>query len=174
MIRALEVPELNDCVILDTSVLIDLERGAILETIFCLPFNYAVPSLLYRMELKEYGGDALIDLGLRLEELDAKEVTLAQSYSLRRRALSVPDTLALALAKSRSWLLLSGDRKLVGLAQEKEVAVHGVLLLFDRIYDEGIADGTKLCASLRAIAAHPRCRLPKAEIERRLRIYCDF
>ena len=94
MIRALEVPELNGCVILDTSVLIDLERGAILETIFCLPFNYAVPSLLYRMELKEYGGDALMDLGLRLEELDTKEVALAQSYSLRRRALSVPDTAA--------------------------------------------------------------------------------
>lgn len=170
--RALEVPELNDCVILDTSVLIDLERGAILETIFRLPFNCAVPSLLYRMELKEYGGDALIDLGLRLEELDAEEVTLAQSYSLRRRALSVPD--ALALAKSRSWILLSGDRKLVRLAQEEEVAVHGVLWLFDRVYDEGIADGTELCAGLRAITAHPRCRLPKEEIEKRLQIYCDL
>ena len=158
----------------DTSVLIDLERGAILETIFRLPFNYAVPSLLYRMELKDYGGNALMDLGLRLEELDVKEVMLAQTYSLRLRALSVPDSFALALAKSRSWILLSGDRKLVRLAKEEEVAVHGVLWLFDRMYDEGVADGTKLFNSLRAITAHPRCRLPKAEIEKRLRIYCDF
>ena len=109
----------------DTSVLIDLERGAILETIFRLPFNYAVPSLLYRMELKGYGGNALMDLGLRLEELDVKEVMLAQTYSLRLRAFSVPDSFA--LAKSRSWILLSGDRKLVRLAKEEEVAVHGVL-----------------------------------------------
>lgn len=158
----------------DTSVLIDLERGAILETIFRLPFNYAVPSLLYRMELKDYGGNALMDLGLRLEELDVKEVMLAQTYSLRLRALSVPDSFALALAKSRSWILLSGDRKLVRLAKEEEVAVHGVIWLFDRMYDEGVADGTELFNSLRAIAAHPRCRLPKAEIEKRLQIYCDF
>ena len=156
----------------DTSVLIDLERGAILETIFCLPFNYAVPSLLYQMKLKDYGGNALMDLGLRLEELDVKEVMLAQTYSLRLRALSVPDSFA--LAKSRSWILLSGDRKLVRLAKEEEVAVHGVLWLFDRMYDEGVADRTELFNSLRAITAHPRCRLPKAEIEKRLRIYCDF
>ena len=158
----------------DTSVLIDLERGAILETIFRLPFNYAVPSLLYRMELKDCGGNALMDLGLRLEELDVKEVMLAQTYSLRLRALSVPDSFALALAKSRSWILLSGDRKLVRLAKEEEVAVHGVLWLFDRMYDEGVTDRTELFNSLRAITAHPRCRLPKAELEKRLRIYCDF
>ena len=92
----------------DTSVLVDLERGEILETIFCLPFNFAVPSLLYQMELKDYGGEALINLGLRLEVLDNEEVSLAQSYWLERRSLSMPDSWALALAKSRSWVLLSG------------------------------------------------------------------
>ena len=115
-----------------------------------------------------------MDLGLRLEGLDVKEVMLAQTYSLRLRALSVPDSFALALAKSRSWILLSGDRKLVRLAKEEEVAVHGVIWLFDRMYDEGVADGTELFNSLRAITAHPRCRLPKAEVEKRLQIYCDF
>lgn len=157
----------------DTSVLVDLERGEILETIFCLPFNFAVPSLLYQMELKDYGGDALINLGLRLEVLDNEEVALAQSYWIKRRSLSVPDSWALALAKSRSWVLLSGDKKLVELAKEEEVAVHGVLWLFDRMHEEGVADGNKLGTSLRVIAAHPRCRLPKAEIEKRLQIYCD-
>ena len=157
----------------DTSVPVDLERGEILETIFCLPFNFAVPSLLYQMELKDYGGDALINLGLRLEVLDNEEVTLAQSYWIKRRSLSVPDSWTLALAKSRSWVLLSGDKKLVELAKEEEVAVHGVLWLFDRMHEEGVADGNKLGTSLRVIAAHPRCRLPKAEIEKRLQIYCD-
>ena len=157
----------------DTSVLVDLERGEILETIFRLPFDFAVPSLLYQMELKDYGGDALINLGLRQEVLDNKEVALAQSYWLKRRSLSVPDSWALALAKSRSWVLLSGDKKLVELAKEEEVAVHGVLWLFDRMHEEGVANGNKLGTSLRVIAAHPRCRLPKAEIEKRLQIYCD-
>lgn len=155
----------------DTSVLVDLERGKILEAIFCLPFNFAVPSLLYKMELQDYGGDALINLGLRLEALDNEEVALARSYWLERRSLSVPDSWALALAKSRSWVLLSGDKKLVELAKEEEVAVHGLLWLFDRMHEEGVANGNRLGTSLRVIAAHPRCRLPKAEIEKRLQIY---
>lgn len=36
----------------DMSVLIDLERGALLETCFRLPFLFAVPDLLYRRELR--------------------------------------------------------------------------------------------------------------------------
>jgi len=31
----------------DTSVLIDLERGDLLESAFALPFEFAVPDLLY-------------------------------------------------------------------------------------------------------------------------------
>ena len=66
-----------------------------------------------------------------------------------------------------------GDKKLVELAKEEVVAVHGMLWLFDRMHEEGVANGNKLGTSLRVIAAHPRCRLPKAEIEKRLQIYCD-
>ena len=40
----------------DTSVLIDLERGSLLETSFALTFRFAVPDLLYRQELAEHGG----------------------------------------------------------------------------------------------------------------------
>ena len=43
----------------DTSVLIDLERGSLLETSFRLPFEFAVPDLLYQQELKDHGGGAL-------------------------------------------------------------------------------------------------------------------
>lgn len=35
----------------DTSVLIDLERGHFLDACFRLPFEFAVPDLLYRREL---------------------------------------------------------------------------------------------------------------------------
>ena len=77
----------------DTSVLIDAERGSLLEICFGLPFVFVVPDLLYRQELQEYGGPALIQLGLRVEELDGGGVSLA-------------------LARLNSWNLLSGDRKL--------------------------------------------------------------
>ena len=157
----------------DTSVLIDLERGSLLETGFRLPFEFAVPDLLYQQELKNHGSGALIELGLGVEELGGEGVALALSYRRRRRSLSLPDSFALALAKTRFWTLLSGDGGLRELAAEERVACHGVLWLIDRMFKEGVEDGNKLCAGLRAIAAHPRCRLPKAEIHKRIRLYSD-
>ena len=68
----------------DTSVLIDLERGALLGTSFALPFEFAVPDLLYRQELAEHGGPALLKLGLRIEDLDGDGVSLALRYRQAR------------------------------------------------------------------------------------------
>ncbi len=64
----------------DTSILIDLERGALLEAGFLLPFKFAVPDLLYERELKNHGGDNLLKLGLRIEELDGTGVACALRY----------------------------------------------------------------------------------------------
>ena len=157
----------------DTSVLIDLERGSLLETGFRLSFKFAVPDLLYQQELKNHGGGALIELGLGVEELDGEGVALALSYRRRRRSLSLPDSFALALAKTKSWTLLSGDGGLRELAAEERIPCHGVLWLIDQMFKEGVEDGNKLRVGLRAIAAHPRCRLPKAEIHKRVRLYSN-
>ena len=96
----------------DTSVLIDLERGALLEAGFLLPFQLVVPDLLYERELKEHGGDDLRRRGLMVEELDASGVLRALGYRRKQPALSLPDSFALALAADRGWTLLTGDRAL--------------------------------------------------------------
>lgn len=150
--------------VFDTSVLIDLERASLLEPTFRLPFEFTVPDLLYERELREYGGAGLIRLGLRVEELDADAVALALGYREKRRSLSLPDSFALALARTNSWTLLSGDRVLRELAAEEKVACHGVLWLFDQVFEHCIIDTHTLCAGLRELATHPRCRLPKAKI----------
>ncbi len=111
----------------DTSVLIDLERGSFLDPVFRLPFEFTVPDLLYERELKDHGGPMLIDLGLRVEELGGPALTLALTYRRTRFRLSLPDSFALALSKTRSWILLSGDRALRSLAIEEDVECHGTL-----------------------------------------------
>src|SRR5215475_3156796 len=63
----------------DTSVLIDLERGDLLDSCFRLPHEFAVTDLLYARELADHGGPALRELGLRVEELDGQEVSAAQA-----------------------------------------------------------------------------------------------
>ena len=157
----------------DTSVLIDLERGALLGTTFGLPFRFAVPDLLYHQELAEHGGPALIELGLRIEELDGDGVALALGYRQAHRPLSLPDSFALALAKLNSWILLSGDRHLRELAANERVACHGVLWVIDRIFEQGLLSNAELNTRVQSIAAHPRCRLPRAELRKRLQRFAD-
>ena len=155
----------------DTSVLIDLDRGSLVEPAFRLPFEFIVPDLLYERELRGYGGTEFVRPGLRVEELDGNGVSLALGYLRRRRSLSVPDSFALALAKTNAWTLLSGDRGLRELAEEEDVRCHGVLWLFDRMLEHHVTDRNDLYAGLGKIAAHPRCRLPKPEIRKRLLAY---
>ena len=155
----------------DTSVLIDLDRGNLVEATFRLPFEFTVPDLLYERELREHGGPEFVRLGLRVEELDGDEVSLALGYLRKRRSLSLPDSFALALAKRNAWTLLSGDRELRELAEEEEVRCHGVLWLLDQMFEHSVIDQEDLRAGLGKIAAHPRCRLPKSEIRKRLLAY---
>ena len=54
----------------DTSVLIDLDRGRLVESTLRLPFEFTFPDLPYERELKEHGGPELVGLGLRIEELN--------------------------------------------------------------------------------------------------------
>ena len=157
----------------DTSVLVDLERGGLRNACFRLPFRFAVPDVLYERELEPYGGKELIRLGLAIEELDADGIALALAYRQRSRVLSLPDCFALVHARTRPWTLLSGDRTLRRLATNESVECHGLLWLLDRMHDTGGVSTQGLYDGLTAISRHPRCRLPKAEVGRRLTLYAQ-
>jgi hypothetical protein len=152
----------------DTSVLIDLERGDFLEAAFALPWEFAVPDLLYERELRDHGGERLVELGLRVADLEPDEVSRALSYRRRQAALSLADTFALSLAASRGWTLLTGDGRLRDLARLERVTCHGVLWVLDQLHEEAATPPQRLHDGLVSIAAHPRCRLPKRDVAIRL------
>lgn len=155
----------------DTSVLIDLERGGFLEAIFTLPHGFAVPDVLYRREMEGEWGERLVGLGLRVEEVSEQGVASAFRYRQHRAKLSVPDSLALALAKEREWPLLTGDGDLRELAAGENVECHGVLWLLDLMEETGMPGIQLLHDGLETMASHPRCRLPRREITVRLERY---
>ena len=155
----------------DTSVLIDLERGAFLDSCFNLPFEFAVPDLLYARELAAFGGPTLIARGLHVEGLTGDEVTIAQKVRSAHPKLSLPDAFAYSLASVRGWTLLTGDGELRALAQVQKVPFFGVLWLLDQLFEGQVIEAAVIIAGLEAIATHPRCRLPKAEIQARLERY---
>ena len=108
---------------------------------------------------------------MSVQALDGSGVNRALSYRRQVPALSLPDCFALALAQTRSWILLSGDNDLRQLAASQAVECHGVLWLLDEMRAAAVASNRELHDGLSAIAAHPRCRLPRAEIRRRLASY---
>ena len=151
----------------DTSVIIDLERGELLETVFDLSFDFAVPDLLFYRELAGPFGDRLIALGLQVEELLPLEVEGATALRRSDAALSLPDTFAFALAKARRWTLLTGDAGLRRTAEAHAIDVHGTLWVLDQLEAQQICSIELLAAGLAKAVAHPRCHLPKAEIANR-------
>jgi hypothetical protein len=155
----------------DTSVLVDLDRGRLLEALFGLPFSIGVPDVLYADELEKWNGDRLLSLGLRVLELGPDGVTLAQSYVKASTSISVPDAFALALCKAGGHTLLTGDRRLRSLAETEHVTCHGLLWVLDEIEDAGTAGPEVLLAGLEQIVASRRVRLPMEQVRHRLERY---
>jgi predicted nucleic acid-binding protein len=155
----------------DTSVLIDLGRGNLLDGCFRLPFEFAVPDLLYRQELEQFEGPELVAKGLRVEELTSEELTVAQTTRGLRPKLSLPDAFAFSLASNRNWTLLTGDGELRALAEAQGLPYFGALWVCDQLFDGQIIEAIVLAAGLETIASHPRCRLPRHEITIRLERY---
>lgn len=152
----------------DTSVVIDLDRARLLETLFRLPAVFAVPDLLFSRELTGDLGRRLEALGLQVHELSAAEVTAATRATRADRSLSLPDAFAFALGQGRGWELLTGDGGLRRWAEAAQVTVHGVLWVFDELERHAACAPGELHQGLSGLAGHPRCRLPRAEVNRRL------
>jgi predicted nucleic acid-binding protein len=155
----------------DSSVLIDLERGQLLEPVFSLPDRLVVPDYLYQKELKDYNGEQLCEMGLVVAELSPVSVERAENYRKISRALSLSDSFALSLAKEHGYLLLTGDQRLRALAEQETVDVHGLLWLLDRMEAEAVCTLDILDEGLQRITAHQRCRLPTREVNIRFARY---
>ena len=146
----------------DTSVLIDLERGELLELAFSCGHTMVVPDLLYENELQSDIGPQLIDLGLQVIQLGPDEVALAQNIKSGRPQLSFADCFGLACATRQNHALLAGDGNLRKEAAARNVSVFGIFWLLEEIEKaSGQVVTSLLHAGLTKISGDARCRLPK-------------
>lgn len=152
----------------DSSVLIDLERGELLEHAFSCGLIMAVPDLLYQNELENVNGPYLRTLGLNVLSLTPDEMEIAQTIKDKRPALSSPDCFALCCALRQGHVLLTGDMNLRKEATVRNAEVYGLLWLLDQMEACGKFSFTLLHEGLSKILTHPRCRLPKEEANARL------
>ena len=151
----------------DTSVLVDLEHGGLLQVVFVAGLTLVVPDLLYEKELADRNGPYLQTLGLAVVDLTPTEMSLAQELKNSGVGLSLPDCYALACATRPGHSLSTGDQKLRKAAENRGVEVHGVLWLLDLLADAGVAYES-LAQGLIGIRDHRKCQLPKDEIALRI------
>lgn len=162
-----------DVLVSDTSVVIDLERAQLLESVFEMPYRFVVPDALYEQELKNYGGARLIELGLQVRVLTGPQLAEAQRMRTLERRISIHDSYALSLAKAETAILLAGDRAMRALAEAQDVRCHGVLWVFDQLEERRVVSAALLRDGLTRVVAHPRCWLPRDAVAQRLVRYCD-
>jgi hypothetical protein len=151
----------------DTSVLIDLERGALLPHAFTCGLQLVVPDLLYSDELEGFNGPYLRTLGLGVLGLTPTELALVQEIRAARAALSLSDAFALALAAREEHALLTGDGNLRRECGVRGVAAYGLLWLLDQMQARNVPPGL-LAEGLRVISEDVRCRLPRDEVKQRI------
>lgn len=154
----------------DTSILIDLERGGLLEVAFSCGLTMIVPDILYDRELLSENGPYLRSLGLGVVELSPDEVSFAQQVKSARTSLSLADCFALSFTQRADHILLSGDKILHSEARARNGEVHGLLWLLDRMHAENVSP-EKLFDGLTKIQTHYRCRLPKEDVQIRLSLW---
>jgi hypothetical protein len=152
----------------DTSILIDLDRGGLIETAFSCGLTMVVPDLLYETELAQENGNYLKALGLGVINLNPREVEMAQSIHSKRPALSLPDCFALCCATRPEHTLVTGDKALRNEATSRLGTVRGLLWLLDQMEASGAVSNDHLYQGLIRITANVRCRLPKEEVSSRL------
>ena len=155
----------------DSSILIEFSKRELLDKMFDLELQFAVPDLLFHEELIDLGSysrEDLLGFGLRVESLDAEGVEMAIGYQTERPSLSLVDSFALALADRQGWHLLTEDRTMRSVAESRGIAHLDALWVIESMLDAGILSASQAVAVLEAMRNDPRCPVPKPELAVRI------
>ena len=158
---------LKQLLISDANILIDIKVAGLINEMFQLQYEYAVPGLLFEQELKQNHAD-LISKGLKLLDLETSSIGQLEELGNQYKGISRFDLMALILAKREQVPLLTGDRKLRQVCLIEEIEVRGTLWLMEQMFTE------KFISVRQAEVAYQRMqddgsRLPWDEVEKQLR-----
>ena len=157
----------------DTNVWLDF--SAVGET--GLPFRLSYTYVMNRDAIEDEVlspaglGDELKSYGLQPVDLTTEEFVLAERYGLVYRQLSRYDRIALAIARCRHIVLLTGDKALRKAAQTEGVSLIGTIGILDQLWEEGKISESEYKVCLERWLNHSTYgrRLPINELQERLR-----
>jgi predicted nucleic acid-binding protein len=160
-------------IISDSSCLIDLHKGGLLQAVFSLPFQFVIPQPLFKEELlsiPQEEKDAMVALGMQVIVLPGEQVSQAQTYFNENRRLKLNDCFALVLAEETDEaILFTGDNPLRRLADSKDIETHGILWGIDMIEEHSDIPPEALLEALLKFRDDPLVWLPEDELKSRIR-----
>lgn len=157
----------------DTNVWLDFVEIGKLNLPFRLPYIYLMNDETVDDELLSPPGlgDELMNLGLQKTALTEDEFFMAEELASKYAKPSVYDCIALAIAKNRGLVLLTGDGPLRKAAIAEGVVVMGTIGILDQLHNgKHIKDEEYAVCIQRLLAKNGgKVRLPKHELEIRLK-----
>ncbi len=158
----------------DTNVWLDFVTIDRLDYPFRLPYTYLMNNDAIEDELLSPPGlgEKLRGLGLQETELREEEFFLAEEFMGKYSKPSLFDCVALAIAKSRGIILLTGDGPLRKAAKAEGVQVMGTIGVLDQLKLEKLIDRKEYIACLNGLLVHNggKVRLPDKELRERIEI----
>ncbi len=151
----------------DANILIDMEVGGLIDAMFCLPYTFGTPALLFEEELRQFHAH-LPGKGLQLMELESTNVQRMVDLGNKHHGVSSYDLAALALAEQAQAPLLTGDGKLRQVCLEENIDVHGTVWLVGEILVAGKIT-VKQARTAYQKMEEDGSRLPLDEVEKQLK-----
>lgn len=156
----------------DTNVWIDYMAIDKLELPFRLPLIYLMNIDAIEDELLSPEGmrEKLLRFGLQPTELTENEFYYGLKMAEAHPKLSEYDCSALAIAKHRGLVLMTGDAALRKAALSEGVSVMGTIGLLDKLYEDGkiTSEEYRECLLLLIKVNGLEVRLPYTELQNRL------
>ena len=161
----------------DTNVWLDFVNIDALQLPFRLPYTYLMneDAISDEMLSPEGLGKELIRLGLVSVEWTEEDFYLAYELNRKYRKISIYDSTALAIAKNRKIVLLTGDKALRKAAGVEGVKVIGTIGILDELYQGRYIDQDRYKECLLDLLTlnGGAVRLPEKELLTRLESISD-
>ena len=177
----------------DTNIWLDFSIIGQIDHPFLLDNVYYLSSITYHDEIDDKSKiyDSLVNHELfgelrrcvkenkiLITDATTEELKLAMRYANEYRppkinnAISMQDSIALAIAKKRNWCLLTGDSGLREAAKFEEVVCHGTLWIYDELLRNQLLTHKEYLGVMNALldaVDNKKRRLPRNEIINRIK-----
>ncbi len=162
-----------EIIVNDTNIFIDLHSIGLLRALCELPYDVRTVDFVIN-EINDAAQSAalaaLVSEGkIKVERFSIEElVEIVEEHSTVPGNLSIPDCSVCYYARKHAATLLTGDRQLRKYAEGNNIAVKGVLFIFDELVAKGVIVAEMAAQKLRELT-NVNVRLPKSEIEKRIK-----